>query len=264
MGHCHLIDITNSTATDTEYIINVDAAYHVAIHNSQCDKVWLVDTHGDTLWHEYLISADGAEKVRDIPLKQENYKYPLRTSWNLSLSVDCKHYTLTNYSDKTKYTEVYYGDFNRNSGLFVRKSSYDFGEHYMGILWSAIASDNSRIYYTVLTIDRQYQVLEVPIMDGLPQYEHISVVVSKPFRYPFINKIFHAIDGRIYCFEIGNGCISTLYINEKGKTIYDVIHQQQTILYPTTINPFISTWLMEDPCANPCNVEMKPLKIIME
>ena len=265
LGRCHLIDIENKTTTDTEYVIDIDAGYHIAVHNAQCDKVWLVDTFSDTVWHEYLISADGIEKVRDIVLVQDNYKYSPNAAWNLALSVDCKHYTLTHFYDKSTSTEVYYGDFDRNSGLFVRKASHDFGQNYMGILWSAITSDNSRIYYTVLTTDRQYQVLEVPIWDGLPKYDNIAVIVSKPFRYPFINKIFHAIDNKIYCFEIGNGCISSLHINEDGNTVYEVIFQQETILYPTNLNPFISTWLMADPCNNnPCNDHMKPLKIICE
>ncbi|MBO7596863.1 MAG: hypothetical protein J6T70_07445 [Bacteroidales bacterium] len=263
IGRCHLIDINKRSVTDMEYVIDVDAITHISVHNSQCNKVWIIDNTADTVWHEYLLSADRIEKIRDIHLDQENFKYPLdKSGWKLGLSVDCKHYTLTNFKLNNN-TEVYYGDFDRQNGNFNRKASYDFGNGYIGILWSAIAYDNSRIYYTLLTTDRQYQILEVPIVGGLPMYDQGVVVLSKTFTYPITNTMYHAIDGKIYCNEIGNCCISSISIDDDGKTIYNVlVSSSESMISNSTINQFVSTWFMDDPC-NPC-ADMKPPKIISE
>ena len=115
-----LIDLKLKTISLKGDDINILRMHHIAVHHSDCDKVWIINTD-KKIWTTYLLTPLGIEKVREVALDESDYNsFPSRYNWEVSLSADCEHYTMVNFDDYQ--TEVYYGDFDRQTGVFKRKS----------------------------------------------------------------------------------------------------------------------------------------------
>ncbi len=246
LGNCYLIDIRNKTVTKTDVKIDIGYLSHISVHHSLCDRIWLIATDLEE-WTEYLLSEDGIKKVRTICLASDNYKYKPTTAkiWQINLSMDCKHYTMCNMSKN--YSEVYYGDFDRETGLFTRKVSYDFEEDFEYIYNSIIAPDNSRIYYTAFTHERHFQIFEVQIVDGLPKFEKKKPLVDQKVALNGYCGMYYAIDGKIYVFETARKLCSTLSVNDNNETEYRQIYNFDR-LFPVNYKDYLSSWFMDLPC----------------
>ena len=259
--NCHLIDGNRKIVYENKYNVTIDKFAHIVVHHSQCDKIWLINI-SDTVISEYLLSLDGLEKVRDIIIA-ENVGRPSSLSLNINLSVDCKYYTMTNrkFND---FSEVFFGKFDRQTGLFTRTASYDFSENYSSVFNSIIAPDNSRVYYVANTKNERYQIFEVPIIDEIPQFENKKIIVDKSKHGNYFSAMYYAIDGKVYVVETTNRMCSTLSIAQNGSTEYKQIYDFGSFIGENAIN-YVSSWFMDSPCVNsssenPCdNIVMSEL-----
>jgi hypothetical protein len=256
----YLIDIQQKTIKLQDENINLKALDYLKVHQSDCDKIWLINTDKEK-WTYYLLDSDGIKKIKDITLNPSEYKnIPQKEDWQINLSKDCKHYTMNNM--EKKHTEVYYGDFDRENAVFTRKSSYDFGNKYSYIANSFIAPDNSRIYYFVKTKDGYAQLIEVPIKNGIPDYNSISQpIYSEKNNMYYYRSFDYAYDGKLYLIDYLKDfyCIE---INKYGKTVLTSKNKWEKGLSIRN-HPFLSSWFMDNPCEeknekNPCATQ-KPL-----
>lgn len=251
-------DIVYYFTTNNYYIINLkekkiyanqldnfvmNKTLHIAVHHAECDKIWLISTKG-MVWNEYLLTNRGVEKIRDITLNQDNFKFlPKEREWQINLSMDCKHYTMCTISKNC--SEVYYGNFDRNTGLFSRVAQHDLNVAY--VYNSIVAPDNSRIFYIVRTNNRKFQILEVPIVDNIPQFVNISVLVEKNAGINAYCHMSYGIDGKIYIIETPNRLCSTLSIDRNGSAKYEEIYNfGAAVVYRS--NDMLASWFMDLPC----------------
>lgn len=251
---CHLIDIIARSVRYKYCDIHIDNLKHIVVHHTDCDKLWLIDTKRNNQWTEYIITADGIIKVREILLKQEDYKYQLG-GWRVNLSIDCQHYvlcsTVTNESKK-KANEIFYGDFDRTTGIFTRTSSYDLGPDIAEMVQSVIiAPDNSRIYCLIFPKGLKMSILEFPIVDGVPQWDQQSTIIEKSHLFEYTSQFFYALDNKIYVIEGGDGCTSSLDIDNNGKTIYNVVLQRKNqYLHGSRTNQVVASWFSDLTCSS--------------
>ena len=243
-----LIDLKLKTITLKGNNISILRFYHIAVHNADCDKVWLFNID-KKVWTTYLLTQSGIEKVKEITLDESNYNsFPSKYNWEVKLSADCQHYTMVNFDDYK--TEVYYGDFNRQTGEFTRKSSYDFGEDYRHINNSIIAPDNSRIYYYYNTSTRNAHVVEVPIVDGVPEYEKKKIIYSGTANLAGMYRMmFYGLDNKVYILDGSWRKIHTIEINAQGESVFT----DTKFEIPKDNNfgryiDFVSSWFLEKPC----------------
>ena len=230
---------------------NIDISWlnHIAVHHSDCDKIWLINL-GKKIWTYYLLTQDGIEKVKETNLKETDYKaLPTTDNWEMSLSKDCCHYSLINFD--YHQTEVYYGDFNRSTGEFTRKSQHIFGSDFININNSIIAPDNSRIYYYVGKSTYDLLLIEVPIINGIPDYSNPKTLYSeKHFGALGARDLCYGADGKIYIIDRILNKINTIDINQNNETVFKesefiITEEWDRIRY----NNIVSSWYLDNPCA---------------
>jgi len=252
-----LIDLKLKTISLKGDDINILRMHHIAVHHSDCDKVWIINTD-KKIWTTYLLTPLGIEKVREVALDESDYNsFPSRYNWEVSLSADCEHYTMVNFDDYK--TEVYYGDFDRQTGEFTRKSRYDFGEDYRHINNSIIAPDNSRIYYYYNTSTRNAYVVEVPIVDDVPNYEKKKIIYSGTANLAGMYRMmFYGLDNKVYILDGSWRKIHTIEINAQGESVFtDTKFEIPKDNDFGRYIDFVSSWFLEKPCdesstENPC------------
>ena len=246
-----VIDMNKKTVVLNGNDINLSSISHIAVHHSDCNNVWLINTD-KKVWTTYLITSSGIEKDKEISLNESDYtSFPSTTDtyWDVNLSKDCKHYTMS-FLEHHK-TEVYYGDFDRTTGTITCKSRYNFGSDYLTINNSIIAADNSRIYYVCTTSQSDLHLIEVPILEGLPDYSKLKTIYSEhKFGALAYRSMIYGFDDIIYLIDYYYQKISTIEIDNMNKTIF--IDNKFAFSNKGTSavrnNFFLSSWFMDNPC----------------
>ncbi|MBP5369945.1 MAG: hypothetical protein J6Z01_15985 [Bacteroidales bacterium] len=244
----YLIDITRESIELKGDDIDISWQDYIAVQHTDCDKLWIINP-GKTVWTTYLLTKEGITKVKETNLNATDYNsFPQTYNWQLILSKDCQHYSLINYDHYQ--TEVYYGDFDRSTGEFTRKSRYDFGTDYININNSIIAPDNSRIYYIRSFSTYDLEIIEVPIVDGKPDYNtQTKIYEEKKFGALGARDMFYGIDNNIYIIDHTVQKINTININEQNETVFTDSKYNMTKKWDVIIhNHFISSWYLDNPC----------------
>ncbi len=251
-----IIDLLQKSITLKGTDINIYHNEHIAVHHTDCDKVWIINVDKSKIT-TYLLTSLGIKKVNETSLKESDYSYfSTNYNWKINLSKDCEHYTMINFDDNK--TEVYYGDFDRETGKLIRKSRYDFGQKYKHIINSIIAPDNSRIYYLYANTQQNYNIIEVPIINGIPDYNKQKKVFTEKQTFAKAYKtLFYGIDGKIYILDYIKNKICTIEC-KNNTTIYND-NEYFTPKNENFVrnNVFVSSWFMDNPCEekdakNPC------------
>ncbi len=246
----YLIDLQQKTIVLKGDDINIMRTHHIAVHHSDCNKIWIINTD-KRVWTTYLLTSSGIEKKKEYCLNEPDYSsFPSDDdeNWEINLSKDCQHYTMVNFDQHQK--EVYFGDFDRSLGTFMRKKRFNFGNDYVQIDNSIIATDNSRIYYFCTTSTYDAEIIEVPILDGLPDYSKRNKIYSE-HKFPGVGyrQFIYGLDDKIYVIDFLYYKISTIEINNKGETVfedskYSLAHSRTSV----RTNVFLSSWFMDNPC----------------
>lgn len=245
-----LIDLKLKTITLKDDNINILHFYNIIVHHTDCDKVWLISTD-KKVWTTYLLTQSGIEKVKENTLAVSDYKtFPTSHSWIVNLSPDCKHYTMVNFDSGKDNTEVYYGDFDRQTGELTRKSRYDFGKEYNHLINSIIAPDNSRIYYLYNPSFSQICLIEVPIVDGVPDYSKQKNIYSETKSLaPGLRTMIYGLDKKVYIIDGWLKKINSIEINAQGESVFtDTKFEMSGSELGERKIDFVSSWFLEKPC----------------
>ena len=186
------------------------------------------------------------------------------------LSSDCKHYTANFFRDSI----VCFGDFDRETGNFVRKSEKIISAHpgieRTNIINSIISRDNKKIYYFCQPFNTEkrtiIEILSVDIVDGKPNYENIDLIYSVDYnRAPQPpSDMFYGYDGNIYIIHFGLGKVFKIMSYTNGKTTVEEFLSSQN-MYGLRSEDFLADWFSKKQCGEntPCPEIEKP-KIICE
>ncbi len=236
------------------------------MHHSNCNDIWLIFYDSDIIY-KYLITNSGVDfkEIINIDRKINN---PNNHDIKIHLSSDCKHYTANFLYDSI----VCYGDFDRQTGNFVRKSELILHARqevaYTYILNSIISRDNSKIYYFCETKTKDLrnliEVMSVNIVNGTPDYENINILYSNyksKSLYIVYNDIFYGYDGNIYIIYHA--------INKMYKITSKTDKVEEFLTFDSEYGPwaqdFLADWFSQYQCGeqSPCP-EIKPPRIICE
>lgn len=244
-----VVDLKQKTIVLKGSDIDMSIVNHIAVHHSDCDKVWIISPD-KKVWTTYLLSSSGIKKMEETTLTETDYNaFPITDTenWEINLSKDCKHYTMTIF--KAYSTEVYYGDFDRSTGVFSLKSRYNFGTDFLQICNSIIAPDNSRIYYLYNTSMRDVAMLEVPIINGLPDYSKQTHIYSNNGQLSLqYRPMLYGLDNKIYIIDNMYKKINTIEINENNETVFTDTKFTMPEGSNSLRNYFLSSWFMDNSC----------------
>lgn len=222
---------------------------HLTVHHANCKDIWILFYVSSTV-HKYLLTTEGI-------FYKGNYQLPERM--RINLSKDCNYFTAI--SDITRH--VYFGKFNRNTAEFQIISEYaEFPKEYVDLGHSIISPDMTKIYISGRYSGMRKVLFEIPIINGIPDYETQTEIKVYPKQVPNYGTLFYyGPDGNIYTYTIGN--FGVLKTNSKWETVFE----DEIITYDYRISPsldFVSTWLSDNPCnVSPCPQMLAP-KIIIE
>lgn len=240
---------------------------HILVHHANCKDVWIIYYSNDIVY-KYLITASCVEFKEVIHIEREISNPQKHYDMIIHLSSDCKHYTANFFADSI----VCYGDFDRQTGNFVRKSEKIIharhGIERTYILNSIISHDNKKIYYFCESGTKDHktltEVLSSDIINGKPNYENIRVIYSIDYnRIPlFVSDMFYGYDGNIYINYFPLKKMYKIVSTSDGETSVEdffTFKSEQGV----RSQDFLADWFSKNPCNEnqPCS-EIKFPKII--
>jgi len=245
-GACVVVDTDKGKFVEKIVIGGPTSDVYLMVHHSDGEDVWILYFDNYTI-HKYLFSRFGVEYCGAIKME-----HPITS---IRLSKDCRFYSAVNHQyDGLNY--VYYGTFDRMTGNCVELANHCYSSprgYRYEIDNSIISIDNSRIYYNVpcsMAIDemRSY-VIEVPIIDGVPNFLNYDVVYSF-IQYGFVPlaSFFYGCDC-IYTLRQKSNYMERFYVGDNGNTIYD-----SCFFYIPTYDNWglpdylVSTWHLQNVC----------------
>ncbi len=263
-----VIDLTKNMVVDSVFgymPYDVTNSF-LAVHHSNCNDVWIVRfTNKRQL--RFLLTSSGLKYEGETIIDTNNYKSNIDDvkQWCVRLSVDCQYYTAV--LDCSRYMEVYFGNFNRSSGLFERVAQYEFpskGYGYCGVMSSIFSYDNSKIYYSVRVDEEKlaYSIYEVILRDGVPDFDNCKKIYSyDPSSLRMWLQFYYGLDGIIYTMCPSRQNIGKIEIGSDGETIFTPsIRKLSERLSIDYFDCRVSSWFMQNPCeeySDPCS-NMKP------
>ncbi len=241
----------------------------ILVHHSNCEDVWLIYYDTDIMY-KYLITTSGIEYKETIQINRQ-IENPQNKNLIIHLSNDCNHYTANYLGDSI----VCYGDFDRQTGNFVRKSEVILHSRpevkETRVLNSLIANDNNTIYYYCESKREEWvrsnEILSVDIVAGKPDYENVHILYSKIYhRKGFdVSDMFYGNDGNIYILDDNLRKIFRVIPSPNGKTIVDDDFLDFQSEGGTRSANFLADWFSQNPCGENCDCpEMKKPVIICE
>ena len=230
---------------------------HILVHHSNCEDVWLMYYDTDIMY-KYLITAFGIEYNGAIQINRQ-ISNSHNKDYIIHLSNDCNHYTANYLGDSI----VCYGDFDRETGNFVRKSEVMIHSRpevmKTRVLNSLIANDNKTIYYYCeSTMDgwiHSNEILSVDIVAGKPDYETVNILYSKIFHRSLydVSDMFYGNDGNIYILDDNLGNMFRLIPSSDGKIIVDDAFLNFESEGGTRYENFLADWFSQNPCGENCD-----------
>ena len=242
---------------------------HIMVHHSNCEDVWLIYYDTDIVY-KYLITASGIE-YKGIKQINRQIANPQNKDLIIHLSNDCNHYTANYLGDSI----VCYGDFDRVTGNFVRKSEVMIHSRSevmnTRVLNSLIANDNKTIYYYCESRRNKgiysNEILSVDIVAGKPDYENVHILYSKIYhRKGFdVSDMFYGNDGNIYILDDNLSKVFKVIPVPDGRTIVDDDFLNYQSEGGTRSANFLADWFSPNPCGENCACpEMKKPVIICD
>ena len=222
---------------------------HLAVHHTNCRDIWILFFLNSTV-HKYLLTSEGISY-------KGNYQLPQKMIINLSK--DCNYFTAV--SDYTRH--IYFGKFDRNTAEFqIISDCAEFPEEYVDLVHAIISPNMTKIYISGRYSGMRKVLFEIPIVNGIPDYEIRTEIKVYPKQVPNYGTLFYyGLDGNTYTYTIGN--FGVLKTDFNGKTVFE----DEILIYGDRISPsldFVATWLSDNPCGtSPCP-QMPAPKIIIE
>ena len=241
----------------------------ILVHHTNCEDVWLIYYDTDIMY-KYLITTSGIEYKETIQINRQ-IENPQNKNLIIHLSNDCNHYTANYLGDSI----VCYGDFDRETGNFVRKSEVMIHSRpevmKTRVLNSLIANDNKTIYYYCeSTMDgwiHSNEILSVDIVAGKPDYENVHILYSKIYHRSLydVSDMFYGNDGNIYVLDDNLRKIFRVIPSPDGKIIVDDAFLNFESEGGTRSENFLADLFSQNPCGENCGCpEMKKPVIICE
>ncbi len=243
---------------------------HILVHHSNCRDIWLIYYNTEVMY-KYLLTSSGIE-YKDTKRINWQYNNPRRNGdMVINLSNDCKHYTANLLGDSI----VCYGDFDRQTGDFIRKSEVIMRARPQftktNVLNSLISKDNKTIYYYCAPHTKEYQysseIISVDIVDGIPDYNNLHVLYSSIIHdhYYAFTDVFYGYDGNIYIVDPILKIMYRMTISREGNVVVDDRFLTFQHVSYTEVQNFLADWFSPNPCGENCDCpELKKPVIICE
>lgn len=231
---------------------------YILVHHSNCKDIWLIYYSNDIMY-KYLITTYGVEYKETVYISRQITNPLYNKDMIIRLSNDCKHYSANFFCDSI----VCYGDFDRKTGNFVRKSEVIMRARpeveTTKVLNSCISNDNKTIYYycesTVDELDRfKEEILSADIVDGKPDYENVHILYSATnYRAgSCIVDMLYGNDGNIYISNFYSRKLLRIIPSGNGKTIVDGAFLNFSFGGGTRSDNFLADWFSQNPCGENC------------
>jgi hypothetical protein len=220
----------------------------VLVHHKDNKNIWLIYV-GDSKYYQFLITANGVEEKEIVELDPKRYNFDISKDckWSINMSRDCKYYSA--FSQKLNHNTVYFGEFDRENGIFKPICNYTF-KKYWEIYSSVFSPDGKRIFYIGAASNGIIEIISVDIKNGIPDYE--SSENSKPYYTKkerginIANSCYYGLDGNIYIAYKGKREIAIIPFDKSGNLQPYMPEFKKTERVIWTRLTLVSTWFSDD------------------